>query len=76
MSTASAVPPTEKKPVTDVYHGVSVVDDYRWLEDANSPAVKAWTVAQNQHSRTWLDARPDRAAIEKQLTGKMKGGLP
>ena len=68
MSTAPAVPPTEKKPVTDEYHGVKVVDDYRWLEDANSPAVKAWTVAQNQYSRTWLDARPDRDAIEKQLT--------
>ena len=61
-------PPTEKKPVTDEYHGVKVVDDYRWLEDADTPAVKAWTQVQNQRTRAWLDALPDRAAIQRQLT--------
>ena len=68
MSLSAAVPPTEKKPVTDEYHGVKVVDEYRWLEESGSAAVKAWTRAQNQHSRAWLDARPDRAGIEAQLT--------
>ncbi len=68
MSLSAAIPPTEKKPVTDEYHGVTVVDEYRWLEESGSPAVKAWTTAQNQYSRTWLDARPDRAGIEAQLT--------
>ncbi len=68
MSIASAVPPTEKKPVTDEYHGVKVVDEYRWLEESGSPAVKAWTAAQNQYSRAWLDARGDRAEIEAKLT--------
>ena len=68
MSIAAAAPPTEKKPVTDEYHGVKVVDDYRWLEESGSPAVKAWTEAQNKHSRAWLDARADRAAIEAKLT--------
>jgi len=68
MTLAAAVPPTDKKPVTDEYHGVKVVDDYRWLEETGSPAVKAWTAAQNQHSRAWLDARRDRAGIEAKLT--------
>ncbi len=67
-SSAVAAPPTEKKPVTDEYHGETVVDDYRWLEESGSPAVKAWTAAQNRYSREWLDARPDRAAIEAKLT--------
>jgi len=61
-------PPTEKKPVTDEYHGVKVIDDYRWLEDAETPAVKAWTDAQNHSTRAYLDALPDRAGIEQQLT--------
>ncbi|MFN0074937.1 MAG: prolyl oligopeptidase family serine peptidase [Prosthecobacter sp.] len=68
MSIAAAAPPTDKKPVTDEYHGVKVVDDYRWLEEAGSPAVKAWTEVQNQYSRAWLDARPDRAEVEAKLT--------
>jgi prolyl oligopeptidase len=67
MSISAAVPPTEKKPVTDEYHGVQVVDEYRWLEDGDSAAVKAWTSAQNQYSRAWLDSRRDRSEIESQL---------
>ena len=67
MSISAAVPPTEKKPVTDEYHGVQVVDEYRWLEDGDSAAVKAWTAAQNQYSRAWLDSRADRAQIESKL---------
>jgi prolyl oligopeptidase len=67
MSISAAVPPTEKKPVTDEYHGVKVVDEYRWLEEGDSAAVKAWTAAQNQYSRTWLDSRVDRSGIESKL---------
>ncbi len=43
-----APPATPKRPVTDEYHGVTVVDDYRWLENAADPAVKKWTTEQNE----------------------------
>src|SRR6266550_8743252 len=61
-------PQTPKKPVTDEYQGVKVEDDYQWLEKDDDPAVKAWSDAQNQRTRKYLDKLPDRAAIEKQLT--------
>jgi prolyl oligopeptidase len=61
-------PPSPRTPVIDDYHGVKVVDDYRWLENANDPAVKAWSEAQSRYSRAWLDALPDRAGIEAKLT--------
>jgi prolyl oligopeptidase len=35
-------PATPKRPVTDVYHGVRVTDDYRWLENASDPQVLEW----------------------------------
>jgi prolyl oligopeptidase len=65
---SAEAPPTPRKPVTDEYHGVKVVDDHRWLENADDPAVKAWSAAQNRYSRAYLDALPERAAIEAKLT--------
>jgi len=58
---------TPKKPVTDEYQGVKVEDDYQWLEQDDDPAVKAWSDAQNQKTRAYIDKLPDRAGIEKQL---------
>jgi prolyl oligopeptidase len=66
--TALAQPPASpKKPVTDVYYGASVTDDYRWLEEGADPAVKAWSDAENRYARKYLDALPMRAAISEQL---------
>ncbi len=65
----AAMPPdSPKKPVTDVYHGVNVVDDYRWLEDWNDPAVRKWSDAQNVHARNVLDRLPHVAAIRARVT--------
>ena len=65
---AFAQPPaTPKKPVTDVYHGIQVTDDYRWLENYSDPAVRAWSDAQNQYAREYLDALPTRAAFAEEL---------
>jgi prolyl oligopeptidase len=67
MVSAAGPPATPKKPATDVYHGVKVVDDYRWLEDANDPAVRAWSAAQNRFARSYLDALPARADLYERL---------
>jgi prolyl oligopeptidase len=60
---------TPKKPVSNEYQGVKVEDPYQWLENDDDPQVKAWSNAQNQRTREYLDQLPDRASIEKQLTG-------
>ncbi|PYL24757.1 MAG: S9 family peptidase, partial [Verrucomicrobia bacterium] len=59
---------TPKKPVSNDYQGTAVEDPYQWLEKDDEPDVKAWSNAQNQRTRQYLDRLPDRAAIEKQLT--------
>lgn len=59
--------PTAKKPVTDTYQGVSVTDDYRWLEDYKDPEVRQWSEAQNQRTRAFLDKLPGREQIQKRL---------
>jgi prolyl oligopeptidase len=64
---AERTPETPKKPVSTEYHGVTVEDPYQWLENDHDPKVKAWSDAQNQRARKYLDSLPDRMAIEKQL---------
>jgi prolyl oligopeptidase len=64
----AAPPSTPAQPVTDTYHGVNVVDPYRWLENWDHPAVKTWSDAQNTHARAKLDALPNVAAIRQRVT--------
>lgn len=59
-------PVTQKRPVTDEYHGVRIVDDYRWLEQ-NTPEVKTWVASQNDFTRSLLDKVPSREAIAERL---------
>ena len=68
LSAAEPDPQTPRRPVTDEYQGVKVEDDYQWLETDDDPEVKAWSDAQNQRTRSYIDKLPDRAGIEKQLT--------
>jgi prolyl oligopeptidase len=58
--TLPAPPPTEKQPVTDTYKvanspDVTVTDPYRWLEDAKSPATRAYITGQNAYTQQYLD---------------------
>jgi prolyl oligopeptidase len=67
LTLSAALPATRIDNVVEKIHGVEVSDPYRWLEDADSPEVKAWTSAQNQHLREQLDHVPSRAWLENRL---------
>ena len=71
MATAAdlAAPPTRVQPVTDIYHGVAVVDPYRWMEDMEAPAFRDWLKAQDTHARSVLAAIPGREALRARLAG-------
>ncbi len=61
-------PSTPKSDTIDDYHGTSVPDPYRWLEDAGDPQVKSWTEAQNQVTNRYLDQIPALERIKARLT--------
>ncbi len=69
---AAEPPPTKKTPVTEIWYGtingVTLTDDYRWLEDWNDKDVKAWSEAQNTHARAVLDKLPGSELQRKWLT--------
>ena len=52
----------------DVYHGTTIADPYRWLEDANSDETHAWVEAQNKLTQDYLAQIPGRDAIKNRLT--------
>jgi prolyl oligopeptidase len=60
-------PRTPQQPEIDDYHGISISDPYRWLEDSTSSAVSDWTAAQNQLTRRVLDAVPQREEFYARL---------
>ncbi|HEU0224544.1 MAG TPA: prolyl oligopeptidase family serine peptidase [Steroidobacteraceae bacterium] len=60
-------PATARGTVTDVYHGTTVADPYRWME-APSGELSRWVAAQNEVAQPYLDAIPARAVIQQRLT--------
>lgn len=66
-------PDAPRKPVTDTYHGIKVTEDYRWLEDGKDPAVRAWSLAQLEVARAYLDALPSRPKLKARFTELLSG---
>lgn len=61
-------PVTRKVDQTDDYHGTTIADPYRWLEDDNSADTKAWVQAENAVTDKFLAAMPQRLPARKLYT--------
>jgi len=55
-SEASQPPVTRRTDHIDRLHEVEVPDPYRWLEDVDSPDIKTWIGAQNEHTQSVLSS--------------------
>jgi prolyl oligopeptidase len=60
-------PETRKADQVDAYHGTTVADPYRWLEDDNSAETLAWVKAQNQVTFDYLAQIPYRSQLKQRL---------
>lgn len=61
--TSMAEVDTPRVTISTTYHGVTVSEDYRWLEDATSEQTRAWTAAQNARTRAFLRGLPSYDAV-------------
>jgi len=64
---ALAPPFSPVEPVTEVLHGVSVTDPYRWLEEQDSPRTRQWVEEQTHYARGYLDHLPARARTRERI---------
>jgi len=60
-------PKTTKSDAVDVFHGDSIPDPYKWLEDDRSNETAAWVNEQNRFTYGYIDKLPQRSAIYKRL---------
>jgi prolyl oligopeptidase len=60
-------PETKKIDHTDTYHGTTVADPYRWLEDDTSAETAAWVEAQNKVTFPYLE----QISFRKQLLNRV-----
>ncbi|HLH35678.1 MAG TPA: prolyl oligopeptidase family serine peptidase [Alloacidobacterium sp.] len=63
-----APPPTATDTVVDNLHGTEIADPYRWLEDAKSPATRAWLASQMTYTDEYLSQVKIRPQIVDELT--------
>ena len=61
-------PSTKRVDQTDDYHGTSIADPYRWLEDDRSEETAQWVKAENEVTSDYLSKIPYRDAINSRLT--------
>lgn len=64
-------PLTKRVAQVDDYHGQTVEDPYRWLEDDLAPEVEEWVKGQNQVTQEYLSQIPYRQKIGNRLSDLM-----
>ncbi len=54
--------------IVDNYFGTTVPAPYRWMDDLESPELKAWVEAENAVTFSYLASLPERETLRKRLT--------
>jgi prolyl oligopeptidase len=72
-------PPAPRGAVVEDYHGTAVADPYRWLEELDSPATRAWVTAEGKLTDDYLAGISARDRLHKRIAALYeyeKFGLP
>jgi prolyl oligopeptidase len=68
LAASAALAQPVATPVTDTVHGITLTDEYRWMEDpARAADLGAWVQSESAKASAALQALPERAAFAEQL---------
>ena len=73
ISAQEQPPAARRSEAVDVYHGVSVKDPYRWMEELRSPETRAWIEAQDRYARAFAAKWTGRDAARTSIA---RGNVP
>jgi prolyl oligopeptidase len=62
-----AYPDAPRGPVVEDFHGTKVADPYRWLEDLDAPATRAWVAREGALTQAYVGALRGRDALRARL---------
>lgn len=68
-------PQTRSIDVTEILHGETISDPYRWLEDGSNPDTVLWTDQQNALTQEYLASVPGRETIRRRLAELLAIGV-
>src|ERR1700676_5345485 len=54
-------------PIVDEYHGVSIADPYRWLEQLDSAETHCWIAEQREAATTFFEQQPSYEVVRRRL---------
>lgn len=74
VAAQSNLPIAPVRDVTQVLHGVTIHDPYRYMEDVKSPAVQDWLRAQGEVTRQTLDRIDLRDELLKSIQTRSESG--
>ncbi len=63
LAVAGSPPAAPKRPVSNTYWGVEVVDEYQYLEKLTDPVVSRWADGQNAYTRPLGDNISDEDSL-------------
>jgi prolyl oligopeptidase len=54
--------------IVDTYHGMSIPDPYRWLEQLESAETRSWIEEQRKATATFFEQQPSYEAVRRRLS--------
>lgn len=68
-------PSTPRREVREIFHGETIIDPYRWLEEDGDSEVQSWIEEQNAYTQSVLLSLPHRESMRTSLERALEASV-